>query len=340
MSDRAFLDVLDERIRQIANEAVEEIARKVIGVDVRDFGAKGDGRDDTAAFSKATEVEGEIKIPKGTFLVSGIELHGNQWLRGQGRSLTTIKSLTPGAGVGIKRVAGSPVISDAKVSGLAVRDFNEGISARGVYESIFEDILLVGNDVNLRLGRGPDGIAGTIWNKFRHIKMGSASIRDLDTDAAGGDPLVNLNQFDGCQFESPRAPQLVGFGGNGLAANSFVGCEFKSGLRLHQTTATGIHRNYFEGGEGQVVLDSANLGVSILGNYCSNWSMAAIIIGYNQGQPGGNDNGVIVGGNSFITGRDAILIPANTSARGIKILVNHYADVVNYVNDVQGIAQF
>lgn len=318
---------------------------------VFDFGAACDGAtDDTAAFTAALAgvgPGGTVYVMKSgsassiTCLVDSIELDGGQHLIGGGRDNVIIKSTSAGTGAGIRRKASlSPGSAQGVyVSGLRFDSFQYGIDARGMIESVFENILITTAATSIYTGVRTGETGGTIYNRFIHVKMSGATARDLDTDVSTSDPPVHLNQFEGCQFESTaNAPQLVGNGGNGLAGNSFVGNEFKLGLRIQATTGTTFLRNYFEGGATELELDSGNLGVRISGNYFNSWGAnAAIRIGYNGGSAGGNDQGVTIGGNAFWSGTTAIAIPSNaTGVNGVSVLANAFTSVTTQVSDTQG----
>ena len=321
-------------------------------VNVKDYGAAGNGlTNDQAAFNLALSAAGPggtVKVPNTTnptvYIIDGLALDGGQRLIGDGRDGTTLRASITGRGAAISRAANlSPLfpLQGAKVCEICLDGFEFGIDARGVYESVFEDVLITRAQIAIFLGRRNGEVNGTIWNQFRKIKTVGSAIRDFDTDVSTNDPPINLNQFQHCQFESQaNAPQLVGLGGNGLVANGFSGNEFKGGIRLVSTLSTSFYGNYFEGAHSataQIELDVSNVGVPIIGNYFNNWgAIAAIRIGYGGGN-GSSAESVLIASNSFFSGFVAVLVPANAnSVSDIRMLPNKFSGVSNPVIDPLG----
>ncbi|MCP6684172.1 peptidase G2 autoproteolytic cleavage domain-containing protein [Bacillus nakamurai] len=81
--------LLKERLDKEYDKLMSKITREV---NVEDFGAVPDGRDNTEAFQKAIG-NGRVKVnvPAGEFLVQGIKLPSWTTISGQGKGITTIK---------------------------------------------------------------------------------------------------------------------------------------------------------------------------------------------------------------------------------------------------------
>lgn len=117
---------------------------------VSDFGAVGDGvTDDTAAFARAlTECRGELYVPPGRYMLSGISLPESTWLHGAGRATVLLQTdpqtpvVTLGNGCrlsdlridgnGLEGGFGLAVVKAANVSDLTIEDVaiaDSGLSA-------------------------------------------------------------------------------------------------------------------------------------------------------------------------------------------------------------------
>lgn len=94
---KALLDSLDENYQDLSELSVEfqEFKKDMdavyaklnrINIDIRDFGAKGDGKtDDTKAFEEALKCEGaSIFVPEGTYLVHEIRMPSRRRIYGEG----------------------------------------------------------------------------------------------------------------------------------------------------------------------------------------------------------------------------------------------------------------
>ncbi len=308
---------------------------------VMDFGAiPGDDINDHDAFVAAIEDAGEggtifVPMPEArsdAYLVDHIGLLSGQTLLGPGRGSVIIRAFTPRNGSGVRHRDDQSFVLEIRVSGLSFENFQYGIDARGVYESHFEDIELVGNTVNVILGNIQGQEAGSIWDVFDRIKMAAARERDLMVDCYDAGP-VHLNTFNNCQFETTGNPPLFrGCGGNGLAGNSFRGSEFRNGISIGNVSSITFHSNYFEGGIRQIELGGLR-GASIAGNYFNDWGEAGIWI---------TSNGVVgveISGNSFY-GRPIERPPAikvveegEVTCGNIHVLGNAYTDA-NPLEDV------
>lgn len=94
------------------------------GVDVRDYGAKGDGiHDDTAAIQAALDEERNIFFPAGTYIIdptTGINVETGTWLHGEGM-YRTLFQVKPGVNVlnNILKVedAGGVLLEDFAIDG-------------------------------------------------------------------------------------------------------------------------------------------------------------------------------------------------------------------------------
>lgn len=158
--------------------ALAAVFARRTAVDVRDFGAVGDGvTDDTAAIKAAiadvtARGGGEVLLPIGTFVVSSEVLIGSRIaLRGRGRG-TVVKatSLAPGDaairvggateangvilegfnlqgnpvhdadGLYLGNRTGSVAVSDLTVRDVRVSDFRVGIPARFMWDAVFSNV--------------------------------------------------------------------------------------------------------------------------------------------------------------------------------------------------------
>jgi len=96
-------------------------------VDVRTFGARGDGRaDDTLAFKQALQAADVISVPAGTFMVSQIDVPGGKTILTEGASTTFRQRPGLPSGTPVFRITGSNVeIGSLRVVGNIATDPGE-----------------------------------------------------------------------------------------------------------------------------------------------------------------------------------------------------------------------
>ena len=103
--------------------------------DVRNFGAKGDGRtDDSGAFQAALEAAAVIAVPAGTFLVRQVAVPGGKTILTEGAN--TVLRQKPGlpSGTPVLKIAGSNVeIGSLKIVGNIASDTGEWMHAIAIH---------------------------------------------------------------------------------------------------------------------------------------------------------------------------------------------------------------
>jgi len=92
-------------------DTLGNFARNIINV--RDYGAKGDGvTDDSAAIQSALDLQGHIYIPAGTYLINtSLRIKDNTWLFGDGTEATILKE--GGAGTTLGTMSTSILVNQA-----------------------------------------------------------------------------------------------------------------------------------------------------------------------------------------------------------------------------------
>ena len=108
-------------------------------VDVRAFGAQGDGRtDDTAAFTAALRAADVISVPAGTFIVSQVAVPGGKTMLTQGANTILQQRRGLPSGTPVLRVTGSNVeIGSLKIIGNIATDRGEWMHAVAIHPSRF-----------------------------------------------------------------------------------------------------------------------------------------------------------------------------------------------------------
>ena len=104
------------------------------GVDVRAFGAVGDGvTDDTAAIQAAIDAVDCIQIPSGTYLCDAINLSSGKTVLTDGFSTRLKQTASPGTDVRLVNVVGSNVTIGPAISVEGQIDVQSGEQYHGVY---------------------------------------------------------------------------------------------------------------------------------------------------------------------------------------------------------------
>lgn len=206
-------------------------------ISVRDFGAKGDGvTDDRAAIQAAIHASaagrGEVYLPAGTYVISGVpagywglDVPGGVHLRGAGQAHTVLAQ-APGtnASVRLVRVSGDDIVLedlmlDGNKHAQTRNEHRHGIFAthtnhlivrrvtarnftgdgfylyNGANGSVFVDVLATANDRNgLTLGGNVDGTA-LLASKFAGNRA-----QQVDSEP-GGTSVVSRTTISGCELD-------------------------------------------------------------------------------------------------------------------------------------------
>jgi hypothetical protein len=242
-------------------------------LDVRAFGAKGDGvTDDTAAFRNALAAAsaaggGVVMVPEGTYNFTWFNVQSNVTLQGVGRGATLLYRTALGeiAPSGQSRLFGIRLTGDyAVVRDLSVRgiwnpadpttqtfDFNIAVMGDGVSRTLVENV----ETYNAHIGYNVGGIIADVSNYsgqnhnrvvncYAHdtydLGFGFVAKGTADADTAVGNVLMNCWQDSsyataGCEVRYQRAAQVIGFNtSNNL--NSSLG----AGVRLEETSTAQV----------------------------------------------------------------------------------------------------
>lgn len=195
-------------------------------VNVKDFGAKGDGvTDDTAAFEAAWAVANAIFIPHGTYSVSGLEL-------------ASANSEKPKIirGDGAKLVADSICLSQvnwAVVSGLDIT-VSGSLDIEGMRYCDFTGVTVHGLVRIGKLAHASQSTWSFYWNSFTRCEF----LGGLVFQAADSAVYFNSNTFTNCAFRSGEQDAIISFLGfngssNSFTGNTFVGCDISYGYAFY-----------------------------------------------------------------------------------------------------------
>lgn len=210
-------------------------------VNVRDFGAVGDGvTDDTAAIQKAFDSEAKkFFIPAGTYLISSrVKFTKNgQSVFGEGVVLSQFRFVGNGSGLDVNGVNAS-VVSDMTLNGAAVQT--------GGYLLNVENAQLFGG-FNLRI---MNGFNGANFTSVKNCRMDNFLIADCVGEKA--------IKFDGQEVLKSDVLNLT----NGVITHqsnlSITGLSWES--YAHSLTIDNVR--VIRGGHGLVVQDTSGLGTS------------------------------------------------------------------------------
>lgn len=237
-------------------------------VDVRAFGAKGDGvTDDTAAFAAALAASDEVFVPAGTYLCN-IDLSNlsHKTIHGAGRYSTFLKNFTASpvitlnnasAPCQLNRVTDLAIVNRDKatypntdgilISGseanqcefhefknLWVEDFRRGISVTGrLIWTSFENVHCLDNT---------DGFyASTAHNvsqiAFRNCRFGTNAGYGVYCDKTANDSFSAWH-FDTCTFELNGLNGFRSTGAVGFSGLKFTACYFEENAAAISPAAT------------------------------------------------------------------------------------------------------
>ncbi len=245
-----------------------------MAVNVKDFGAVGDGvTDDTAAFNAAIGSGNvSVYVPEGTYIVSEssgsacISLKSNLKISGAGMGVTVIKR-ADNATTSFERMMYGVGVSNVTVSDLTL-DSN-GANQNSAYEHhhafmVTWDGTYGSSDIFLTRVEAKDTIGDTF---FFHLKSTNCHMTDCISD----NPL--------------RVGANVGF----LDGGSIKGCDFRNqktnGIKTEPNDPGDVARN-----------------ISIVGNtFSSDWALGSGVGGVTLGSPTtATLNGISIVGNTFI----------------------------------------
>jgi hypothetical protein len=245
-ADRALIDS-DEVAKLAAQYAAHPENKKSVStaIDVRKFGAKGDGiADDTAAFEEAKKQGRNLYLPSGTYRVN-LSLDGRTSIHGDSRRATFLKPANSNLPVIVMDTANSSEKDFAECSDLTIDC--EGATA----------------SVGISLGAVKH--AGNSRNNFRNILIRNADrfglwIRDATSclfeninieDGKGYgiyiDPERNTQvcEFINCQTRQNRVGAFLASGNRYV----FIGCDFESnretGLYVERRLSSGFAYSTF-----------------------------------------------------------------------------------------------
>jgi hypothetical protein len=200
-------------LTRVHNRMIEGAA-----VNVKDFGAVGDGvTDDTAAIEAAWAASKHIYFPEGTYLTSGLTLNG-----GAGYEQKTI--IGNGA-----EITGDDIYI-TQMFGLYMRGmkFNPTGSTYllGVRYADWHNCIFVRST---KWGKAYTGFTqsswSVYWSKFTQCKFNGSEFTTAITDAN-----FNSNTFDTCEFRAGVETSLMTFKQTAtndpvFSSNTFVGCD-------------------------------------------------------------------------------------------------------------------
>ncbi|WP_263262455.1 M10 family metallopeptidase C-terminal domain-containing protein [Pseudomonas sp. RIT-PI-S] len=246
--------------------------------DIRDYGAKGNGADDTAAIQKAIDAAaaaggGKVYVPSGTWVVSdgdgsgnALALKSNVTLSGDGAGATTLK-LADGATASthsLLGVAAGATVQDASVSNLTL----DGNQAHASGQINGWSQVGAGTVTNLVI----DGVTATHFSGSGFdltdpavnltVRNSTASGNTLDGFSLGGSlPAATFQDNRG--VDNGRNGINVNLGGEALTLTDNVASgNGADGIYVHNES--GVDTGYFSviGGD---VYDNAGDGVRVRG---------------------------------------------------------------------------
>lgn len=224
-------------------------------VDVKDFGAKGDGVTDDAlaiqaAISSAAALSATpsiVIIPKGIYKIgSTIKVPSGVSVQGFGRNATEVRT-SSNAVVAFQTDIADRTAVDGELSGnssgqyfVEIKDMiisgaSIGIHLREGWFSNLENLWIKNCLIGIKYGIGTSNVTGVYWTTTRHvwIKDGTTSIEITD--------FSNLNIWENCRFEGvtgakiyePTTPL-----GLGMQNNVFRNVEFTAFNAVENTAKT------------------------------------------------------------------------------------------------------
>lgn len=255
-------------------------------VNVKDYGATGDGAtDDSAAFALAVATGRAVFVPAGTYKTA-FDLASGQTLYGEGQ----LSILQPPAGATyVIRLDATTVVKQhchihslklnnpAAVASCVGLLFN-GVDVNDVNDwHIIDGLLITGFD------RGIEALGRLIWCSFRSVRVDGCGIglHGSVTGASGGE--FNQNSWLNCAFVDCTAEGIRITGHN--VSNTFYTCNIERNNSVDTTGKAGVYVTnteqmsflgcYWESnGEGVAVdnttLGNNSIGVHAAGTFCTN----------------------------------------------------------------------
>lgn len=228
----------------LADHVTQKVDTAKTSLNVKDYGATGDGTtDDTAAISAAMSAarqDGSIRtvyIPTGKYLISGsIDISGlvitgdrKGYLNSQG---TIISS--PSVPVAFNQVSTAASNITMHISGIR---FENAVTAIRLSYSVYSTVsdVSVINSTGPSIVLGDNSIIGPMWCKFDNVHASTTG--DQAALRLGGDQWCNNNSFHNCDFKGEVVGVEVAVAGNGYGAinNTFSNTEIRGnsvGLKL------------------------------------------------------------------------------------------------------------
>lgn len=253
-----------------------ELVKHAVNVNVRHFGAMGDGStDDTdsfeAAFATARAVGLEVFVPKGRYYipgnldVSGLTIRGSEG----GGYYNRYGSVILGNGTNTpfeQKQTNLPSIT-MRFHMLRFENIYTAIKLTYSIYSHFTDVSVVaanGDAVIL----GVNTIIGPIWNHLERCQFESISGVGL---RLGGKDWHNNTVADICDFKGSTAGvEISAVGGYGAINNVFNGCELRgamTGITLSgRTDSTKLNNCYMESTGPSVWVSGVTIDLQLNGN--------------------------------------------------------------------------
>lgn len=197
-------------------------APSVAAADVKDFGAKCDGRTlDTLAFQRAIDAARVVSIPSGTCVIASVTLHANTTIVGKGAASILRQS---GSGLGMLRADSGSPNAGANIGGIVVRDlqlrgtvevdgFAEHVhllALSGVSDVLIERVLFKGfRGDGLYLGSSQS--AG-VERHNRHVMVRQSVFDGINNDNRNGISIIDGEDvtIQNNQFRNITRPNMPG----------------------------------------------------------------------------------------------------------------------------------
>jgi len=247
---KIYYDETDNAVKVYNGSIWERISDDGV-VDVRDYGAVGDGvTDDTAAIRAAISSGVEvIALPKGTYLVTSLVLDARVSLVGDGHRSTIINVSSFGTyngdkyGVLCKGEDSDGLATLTQMSGLKINITSTEASQVGVLVSrkvIWRDVYVDGATSHGIYMKGYSATESVFFSLFENVwskNNGGDGIRITEN--------CNANQFIQCQFDNNGAH---GFHQMIISSGLVTAAVYNNNCLLGQTSYNQLHGYYFENG--------------------------------------------------------------------------------------------
>lgn len=259
----------------IPRSGARAVGQDELVVNVRDYGATGDGKtDDTAAIKDANQAAkgGVLYFPKGSYLVSAaLAAQSHTIYRGAGR---TAAILTVAAGSAQTSVLDLSGHTDVIVEDLGF----DGSAAGGCQAGVYGSDTHAGKDWHVRrcllTGFAPGTTAKTgqgavyMWTAYDVSVTDcviSNSGRGIRLDTPGGDVVVSGNRITGGSGPVAATGTML----TGISINSTVQCN---GARVAVTdnvvSGADMDPSFPTGTEGHAIVVYKVANVRLIGNHC------------------------------------------------------------------------